>query len=111
MKLDARNRGLDIGGAYYHPAVRGMAVNPEARRMLMAHAFDHGMRRVAFKVDAVNARSRAAVPKLGAVQEGIPRADTLTWTSRMRDTVVFSVLAEEWPAVRDRLDARLAAFG
>jgi RimJ/RimL family protein N-acetyltransferase len=111
MKLDARNRGLDIGGTYYHPDVRGTAVNPEAKRLLMAHAFDHGVRRVAFKVDAVNARSRAAVLKLGAAQEGILRADTLTWTGRMRDTVVFSVLADEWPAVRERLDARLAAFG
>ncbi|RYF93854.1 MAG: N-acetyltransferase [Caulobacteraceae bacterium] len=110
LALDGRNRAVDIGGTYYHPEVRGTAVNPEAKRLLMAHAFDHGVRRVAFKVDAVNARSRAAVLKLGAIQEGILRADTLTWTGRMRDTVVFSVLADEWPAVRDRLDARLAAF-
>ncbi len=49
----------------------------------------------------------AALLKLGATQEGILRADTLTWTGRMRDTVVFSVLADKWPAVRDRLDVRL----
>jgi RimJ/RimL family protein N-acetyltransferase len=61
-------------------------------------------------VDAINARSRAAVLKLGAVQEGILRQDRATWTGRIRDTVIFSVLADEWPAMRDRLDARLATF-
>jgi RimJ/RimL family protein N-acetyltransferase len=65
---------------------------------------------VQYKVDAINARSRAAVLKLGAIQEGILRQDRVTWTGRVRDTVVFSILADEWPAVRDRLDARLAAF-
>jgi RimJ/RimL family protein N-acetyltransferase len=62
-------------------------------------------------VDEINARSRAAVLKLGATQEGIMRDDWLTWNGRVRSTVVFSILAREWPAVRDRLDARLAAFG
>jgi RimJ/RimL family protein N-acetyltransferase len=63
-----------------------------------------------FRVDAINARSRAAVLKLGAIQEGLLRQDRVTWTGRIRDTVVFSILADEWPAVRDRLDARLAEF-
>jgi RimJ/RimL family protein N-acetyltransferase len=85
-------------------------VNPAAKRLLMAHAFESGVRRVQYKVDAINARSRAAVLKLGAIQEGILRQDRVTWTGRVRDTVVFSILADEWPAVRDRLDARLAAF-
>ena len=66
--------------------------------------------RVQFRVDAINARSRAAVLKLGAVQEGIMRQDRVTWTGRVRDSVVFSIIADEWPAVRERLDARLAAF-
>jgi RimJ/RimL family protein N-acetyltransferase len=50
------------------------------------------------------------VLKLGAIQEGILRQERVTWTGRVRDTVVFSILADEWPAVRDRLDARLATF-
>ena len=62
------------------------------------------------KVDAINARSRAAVAKLGAVQEGVLRQDRVTWTGRVRDTVIFSILAPEWPAVRGRLEARLATF-
>lgn len=109
--MDPPNRSLEIGGTYYHPAVRGTAVNPESKRLLLAHAFDHGIVRVGFKVDALNARSRAAVLKLGAVQEGVIRADRITWTGRTRDTVNFSILAAEWPAVRERLDTRLAAFG
>jgi len=108
--VDAINSSLEIGGTYYGPELRGGAVNPSAKRLLMAHAFESGARRVQYKVDAINARSRAAVLKLGAVQEGILRQDRITWTGRIRDTVVFSVLAEEWPAVRERLDARIAAF-
>ena len=77
--------------------------------LLLGYAFERGARRVQFRVDAANARSRAAVLKLGATQEGILRNDKITWTGRTRSTVVFSVLSEEWPAVRDHLDTRLAA--
>jgi RimJ/RimL family protein N-acetyltransferase len=110
LGIDPANQALEIGGTYYHPQVRGGPVNPAAQRLMMGHAFESGARRVQYKVDAINARSRAAVLKLGAQQEGILRADRLTWTGRIRDTVVFSILADEWPAVRDRLDARLAGF-
>ena len=77
----------------------------------MTAAFEAGARRVVYRVDAINSRSRAAVLKLGATQEGILRRDRICWTGRVRDTVVFSILDDEWPVVRDRLDARLAAFG
>jgi RimJ/RimL family protein N-acetyltransferase len=110
LTVDPTNASLEIGGTYYDPSIRGGAVNPSAKRLLMAHAFESGARRVQYKVDAINARSRAAVLKLGATQEGILRQDRVCWTGRIRDTVVFSVLAEEWPAVRERLDARLAGF-
>jgi RimJ/RimL family protein N-acetyltransferase len=109
--IDPDNGSLEIGGTYYDPAARGGPVNPASKRLLLARAFDSGARRVQFKVDAINARSRAAVLKLGAVQEGVLRQDRVVWTGRVRDTVVFSVLADEWPAVRDGLDARLAGFG
>lgn len=108
--MDATNAVVEIGGTYYHPDHRGGPVNPAAKRLMMGHAFACGARRVVYRVDAINARSRAAVTKLGAVQEGILRQDRVTWTGRLRDTVIFSVLADEWPAVRDRLDERLAAF-
>ncbi|HPA39026.1 MAG TPA: GNAT family protein [Phenylobacterium sp.] len=108
--MDAANAVVEIGGTYYAPDHRGGAVNPAAKRLMMGHAFACGARRVVYRVDALNARSRAAVTKLGAVQEGVLRQDRVTWTGRLRDTVIFSVLADEWPAVRDRLDARLAAL-
>jgi N-acetyltransferase len=109
--IDAANSVVEIGGTYYRPDQRGGAVNPAAKRLMMGHAFDSGARRVVYRVDALNARSRAAVLKLGAVQEAILRQDRVTWTGRIRDTVIFSILADEWPDVRDRLDARLAALG
>jgi RimJ/RimL family protein N-acetyltransferase len=107
---DKANATTDIGGTYLHPDARGGPVNPEAKRLMLGHAFDAGARRVQFKVDAMNTRSAAAMRKLGAHQDGVLRRDQITWTGRVRDTIVFSILADEWPAVRDGLDARLAAF-
>ena len=100
----------EIGGTYLHPDVRGGPVNPEAKRLMLAHAFGSGARRVQFRVDAANLRSAAAMRKLGAVQDGVLRRDQITWTGRVRDTIIFSILEDEWPAVRDGLDARLATF-
>jgi len=110
LGMDPANGSTEVGATYYRPDARGGPVNPAAKRLLLAHAFAAGARRVQLKVDALNARSRAAVLKLGAVQEGILRQDRVTWTGRVRDTVCFSILAEEWPGVRAGLDARLAAF-
>jgi len=108
--IDAANAVVEVGGTYYHPDLRGGAVNPGAKRLMLAHAFDSGARRLVFRVDAINGRSRAAVLKLGATQDGILRQDRVTWTGRIRDTVIFSILGSEWPAVRARLDERLAAL-
>jgi RimJ/RimL family protein N-acetyltransferase len=108
---DAASAVVEIGGTYYAPEVRGGPVNPACKRLMLGNAFEAGCRRAVFRVDAINARSRAAVTKLGAVEEGVLRQDRVTWTGRLRDTVIFSILADEWPAVRERLDARLAAFG
>ncbi|MDP2214127.1 GNAT family N-acetyltransferase [Phenylobacterium sp.] len=107
---DGANATVEIGGTYYHPDQRGGPVNPAAKRLMLEHAFESGARRVQLNVDAINLRSRAAVLKLGAVQEGILRHHRVVWTGRIRDTVVFSILAEEWPAVRARLDARLEGY-
>ncbi len=81
---------------------------------MLAHAFDGELfgapaHRVEFMVDVRNFRSQAAVRKLGATQEGVLRRNKVTWTGHVRDTAVFSIIAEDWPAVRDRLDARLDA--
>jgi len=111
LRIDPVNATAEIGGTYYRPEYRGGATNPAAKGLLLAEAFTRGARRVAFQVDAINARSRAAVLKLGATQEGVLRRDRVTWTGRIRDTAVYSILATEWPAVRQRLDDRLARFG
>ena len=107
LNIDPAQDSLEIGGTYYRPDARGGVVNPSAKLLLLGHAFASGARRVSFKVDAINARSRAAVLKLGAVQEGILRQDRIVWTGRVRDTVVFSVLRDEWPAVEAGLLTRL----
>lgn len=113
--IDAANKRVEIGNTYWRTDMRGGALNPEAKRLMLAHAFEGnliegGANVVQFKVDAINARSRAAVSKLGAHLDGVIRHDRITWTGRVRDTCVFSILAEEWPMVRDKLEARLVAL-
>ena len=111
LKIDRANASLEIGLTYYAPEARGGPVNPSAKRLLMGEAFDAGFCRVQFHVDEINARSRAAVLKLGATFEGIQRWERIIWTGRRRSTAVYSVIAPEWPGVREALDQRLAAFG
>ncbi|UOE43103.1 GNAT family N-acetyltransferase [Agromyces larvae] len=108
--LDLANEAAHIGWTGYDPRVWGTAVNAEAKRLLLGLAFDHGFERVKIQTDVINARSRAAIEKLGAVFEGIVRHAKRRADGSWRDTVVYSVLRDEWPAVRAGLDARLAAF-
>ena len=107
--IDTPSRRVEIGNTYLHPDVRGGVVNPESKLLMFGHAFDSEVRCVQLRVDALNARSRAAVAKLGAKQDGILRQDRITWTGRTRDTVIFSILSEEWPDVRAKLLKRLGA--
>jgi N-acetyltransferase len=102
--------GIEIGTSFLHPDVRGGPMNPEAKLLMLDHAFASGAVRVQFRVDTRNQRSQAAVAKLGAVREGVLRRDRLTWTGYIRDTVYFSILDNEWPGVKLRLEQRLAEF-
>jgi RimJ/RimL family protein N-acetyltransferase len=88
---------LEIGNTYYIPAMRGTGFNRRVKDLMLRRAFGCGFRRVEFRVDARNTRSQAAMAKLGAVREGVLRADRITWTGHVRDTVLFSILAPEWP--------------
>ena len=97
--LDSANAVAEIGGTYIQPDRRGTGVNKAMKLLMMTRAFDSGIETLQFRVDARNARSRAAVLKLGAQQDGIIRGDRLTWTGHRRDTVVFSILKSEWPEV------------
>lgn len=107
LNIDPANEAVEIGGTYYAPQARGGVVNPATKLLMLRHAFDRGAGRVAFLVDAINTRSRAAVRKLGAVEEGVLRRNKRCWTGRWRDTVVHSILRDEWPAVEDGLRHRL----
>jgi RimJ/RimL family protein N-acetyltransferase len=107
--IDPRNRTLEIGGTWLRPEFRGTQVNPEMKLLMLEHAFAAGAERVQFTVDARNRRSRRAMLKLGAVQEGVVRRHLVTWTGHKRDSVLFSILADEWPEIRQRLLRRLGA--
>jgi RimJ/RimL family protein N-acetyltransferase len=91
---------IEIGNSYIVPALRGTGFNRRVKVLMLDHAFACGLERVCFLVDAINARSRAAVLKLGATEEGVLRHERQTWTGRVRDTVSFSILRDEWDASR-----------
>jgi len=97
LGIDDGRQTLEIGGTYYRPKFRGTGLNRRAKAMMLARAFESGIRRVEFRVDARNLRSQAAMKKLGAVREGVMRADRVTWTGHVRDTVLFAILRDEWP--------------
>lgn len=102
---------VEIGYTWYEPGVRGTALNPEAKLLLLGHAFDAcEVIAVEFRTHAHNLRSRAAIAKLGAKQDGILRNDRIGRDGTLRDTVVFSILPHEWPTVHLGLTARIAAF-
>ena len=96
MGVDPERMVLEIGSTYYVPAMRGTGYNGRVKDLMLARAFACGFRRVEFRVDARNARSQAALAKIGAVREGVLREDRITWTGHVRDTVLFSILASEW---------------
>jgi N-acetyltransferase len=101
---------VEIGFTWYVAGAQGGAVNPEAKYLLLTNAFAAGYNRVEFKTDAKNLRSRAALRKLGAKEEGILRAHMWMPQGYFRDSAYFSILAAEWPDVKAQLEARLAAF-
>ena len=97
LGIDEARQVLEIGGTYYRPEFRGTGFNRRAKAMMLERAFACGIRRVEFRVDRRNLRSQAAMKKLGAVREGVIRADRITWTGHVRDTVLFAILKDEWP--------------
>lgn len=98
LGIDEARQCLEIGGTYYRPHLRGTGFNRRVKDMMLARAFACGIRRVEFRVDARNQHSQAAMKKLGAVREGLLRADRVTWNGHVRDTVLFAILRDEWPA-------------
>jgi RimJ/RimL family protein N-acetyltransferase len=111
MDIALPHRRLEIGSTWLAPAAQRTGANVEAKRLLLAHAFDTlGMQKVVFKTEVLNTQSRNAILALGAVEEGIFRKQLISETGRARDMIYYSILDSEWPAVRARLEQRLARY-
>ena len=112
LEIRPQHLGLEIGRTWIARSQQGTRVNPESKYLLLRHAFEAlGAVRVQFKTDLHNVHSQRAIEKLGAQREGVLRRYQKRSNGFIRDTVMYSILAEEWPEVKARLEARLAAAG
>ena len=108
LDVGVKDARLEIGATAYRPEVWATRVNPEAKLLLLQFAFEQlGAGRVQLKTDVRNQRSQRAIARLGARYEGTLRRYQRRADGSVRDTVLFSITAEEWPAVRERLLARV----
>lgn len=94
--FDPARQTVEIGNTYLRPDARGTGTNGIVKRLMLDRAFACDIRRVEFRIDDRNARSKAAVAKIGGVFEGVLRAERITWNGHVRDTALFSILKEEW---------------
>ena len=109
MNIDRINRRVEIGSTWIAPSWQRTAVNTEAKYLMLRHAFEvWKCMRVELKTDALNQKSRNAILRIGAKEEGILRQHMTTWSGRLRDTVYFSVIAPEWPGVKLALEAKIS---
>ena len=107
--IQVAHRTMEIGWTWIARSHQRTAVNTEAKYLMLRHAFEQmNARRVMLKTDETNMKSRAAIARIGAKQEGILRNHMLVWGGRNRNSVVFSIIAEEWPEVKRNLEAKLA---
>lgn len=112
LNVDAANRRLEIGHTWYAGSVRRTGVNTESKLLMLGHAFGElGCVAVEFRTHFFNFTSRTAIERLGAKLDGVLRSHQLLPDGSRRDTVVYSILDVEWPAVRANLDFRLARYG
>jgi len=109
MNIDRVNRRVEIGSTWIAPAWQRTPVNTEAKYLMLRHAFElWGCMRVELKTDALNQKSRNAILRIGAKEEGTLRRHLVTWTGRVRDTVYFSILDHEWAEVKAKLEGRMS---
>ena len=110
--IEPLHRRVEIGWTWLASPWQRTVLNTEAKYLMLRHAFERwGCVRVEFKTDVLNTRSRQALLRIGAKEEGILRSHIITATGRVRDTVYFSVTAPDWPAVRAALEAKLQPRG
>lgn len=106
--INLANRRLEIGWTWVARDWQRTAVNTEAKLLMLGHAFEQiGCHRVELKTDRLNERSRRAILRLGAKEEGVLRKHMVTASGRLRDTVYFSILDDEWPDVKKELKQML----
>lgn len=111
LNVDAANRRVEIGSTWNARSAQRTGTNTESKLLLLTHAFETlECIAVEFRTHWMNQQSRAAIARLGAKQDGVLRSHQLAKDGSLRDTVVFSITAAEWPAVRNELRRRLAAF-
>lgn len=111
-KIDRENRKLEIGHTWYARTWQRTAANTESKLLLLRYAFEHlQCIRVQFTTDVLNERSQAAILRIGAVQEGIIRHERIMPNGRKRTSIRYSIIDDEWPEVRSRLERRLAEQG
>ncbi|HEV1286082.1 MAG TPA: GNAT family protein [Bryobacteraceae bacterium] len=109
MNIDAANKRIEIGSTWIAKPWQRTAINTEAKYLMMRYAFETlGCNRVELKTDSLNTKSRDAILRIGAKQEGTLRQHMTTWSGRLRDTVYFSVIAPEWPDVKLALEAKIS---
>lgn len=96
LRPDWSAQTVEIGNSFIHPAARGTGFNGRVKKLMIDHAFAAGIRRIEFRIDERNARSQAAVAKLGCTKEATLRSERITWTGHIRDTALWSMLASEW---------------
>jgi|SRR5580692_10387455 RimJ/RimL family protein N-acetyltransferase len=105
MNIDRANRRVEIGSTWIAPTWQRTAVNTEAKYLMLRHAFEvWKCIRVELKTDALNQKSRNAILRIGAKEEGTLRRHVITWTGRVRDSVYFSILDNEWPEAKAKLE-------
>jgi RimJ/RimL family protein N-acetyltransferase len=110
LNIDVSNRRVEIGSTFVGKPWQRTIVNTEAKYLMLQHAFEAwNCLRVELKTDALNQRSRKAILRLGAQEEGTLRQHMITWSGRLRDTVYFSILQSEWPDVKASLERKLGA--
>ncbi|MBE0613631.1 MAG: GNAT family N-acetyltransferase [Burkholderiales bacterium] len=109
MNIDAKNRRVEIGSTWYAKSVQRSALNTECKLLLLAHAFEKlDCIAVEFRTGFFNFASRRAIERLGAKQDGILRSHQRYADGSLRDTVTFSIIAQEWPAVKRHLQFKLS---
>lgn len=112
LNIDHQHCRLEIGGTWITPSWQRSAVNTEAKYLQLSHAFEHlGCHRVEFKTDSLNVKSRQALARIGAVEEGTLRNHMVMPDGRLRHSVYFSIIDSEWPAAKAHLERLMTSYG